>query len=154
MYPCPALYRSMMASHCYSFSQSELNPCNGHGKCPSCLGIAHLKEDVHNPYRGACDLSKEERLHHTTRVCSSVSDHGRERGSSPDRHGHKCSCKHLCEHCHDSPHRFPFSFLFDIERLYRAFLRLPLSKQCLSHWVVDVLPHAYTEHGFPVPTGI
>jgi len=64
----------IMASHC-----CWMDPHNVNRECPSCLGMAHLREDVDNPWSAACDLSKEEWLCCSIRVCGSVPELGRGR---------------------------------------------------------------------------
>lgn len=71
-----------------------MDPRDGHRECPSCLGMAHLREDVDNPCSAACDLPRGERLHRANRVRSSVPERGRERERSSDRHSRKRSRKH------------------------------------------------------------
>ncbi len=81
-----------------------MDPHDGHRECPSCLGTAHLKEDVDNPCAAACDLPRNERLHRANRTCSSAPECSRERERSSDRRGHKRPRKHLRDH-HDSTHK-------------------------------------------------
>ncbi|CAM4734950.1 unnamed protein product [Leuciscus chuanchicus] len=82
-----------------------MDPRDGHRECPSCLGMAHLREDVDNPCSAACDLPRGERLHRANRVCSSVPERGRKRERSSDRHSHKRSRRHSHDrHEHRSGH--------------------------------------------------
>lgn len=50
-----------MASHNCCFCGIGLDSRYGHRECPSCLGKAHLLEDVENPCPAAVDMSLEER---------------------------------------------------------------------------------------------
>lgn len=67
-----------MASQCCRFCQSDMDPHDGHRECCS----------------AACDLSREERLHHANWVCSSVHEHSKERARSSDRPSYKSSSRH------------------------------------------------------------
>ncbi len=93
-----------MASQYCRFCQSKMYPCDGHRECPSCLGMAHLKEDVDNPCSAACDLPREERLRRVARVHSLGPERDRER-ERPDRPGHKRSHKNSRDRRHKSPPR-------------------------------------------------
>lgn len=80
-----------MASHGCPFCRSKMDPRDGHRECPSCLGMAHLKEDVDNPCSAACDLPREERLRRATRA--HIAERGREKERGPERPGHERSRK-------------------------------------------------------------
>ncbi len=94
-----------MAPQCCRFCHSAMDPRDGHRECPSCLGVAHLGEDVDNPCTAACDLPRDERIRRANRACSSAPERGRARERSSDRHGHKRPRKHSCDH--------PLDWLYD-----------------------------------------
>ncbi len=50
-----------MASQWCRFCQEAMDPRDGHGECPYCLGVAHLVEDIENPCHAASELPLEER---------------------------------------------------------------------------------------------
>ena len=49
------------------FCRAALDPRDGHRECPSCLGRAHLLEDVDNPCDAALDLPYAERVRRADR---------------------------------------------------------------------------------------
>ena len=49
-----------MASHACRFCLGVMDPCDGHCECLSCLGMAHVLEDVANPFVAAVKLPREE----------------------------------------------------------------------------------------------
>lgn len=105
LWPYPALSGALWLCSTAAFVSQQWTSHEGHQECPSCLGMAHLREDVDNPCSAACDLSREEQLCRATRVCSSVPERGKEKEHDPDKPGHKRSHKHLCDRRHDFPHR-------------------------------------------------
>ncbi|XP_076144523.1 uncharacterized protein LOC143127104 [Alosa pseudoharengus] len=50
----------MASQSCWS-CLAPMDPRDGHRECPTCLGVAHVREDVENPCRAALDLPLEER---------------------------------------------------------------------------------------------
>lgn len=91
---------------------------------PKCLGIFHLREDVDNPCSTACNMPMEEWLCPATRVCSSVSDHGRESECIPDRSGQKCSCKHSHDYHHNSPYRWSHEEVLETTKCFDTQLQI------------------------------
>ncbi|XP_030272800.1 uncharacterized protein LOC115581658 [Sparus aurata] len=61
-----------MASHTCRFCLGVMDPRDGHRECPSCLGIAHVLEDVANPCAAAVELPREERACRAKRLELSV----------------------------------------------------------------------------------
>ncbi|KAK0151149.1 hypothetical protein N1851_007723 [Merluccius polli] len=50
-----------MTSHACRFCRGVMDPRDGHRECPSCLGMAHVLEDVANPCAAAVELPRDER---------------------------------------------------------------------------------------------
>ena len=77
-----------------------MDPRDGHRECPSCLGRAHLLEDVENPCPAALELPLEERARRAGRqveaqpVEGAPPTHSRRRAESPEGQALKQKQKH------------------------------------------------------------
>ncbi|XP_075340396.1 uncharacterized protein LOC142399558 [Odontesthes bonariensis] len=98
-----------MASHHCRVCMVAMSTADGHRECPTCLGAAHVLEDVDNPCSAAVDLLRGERLRRANLVSGHMHEGRAEGRRSPHRsarkHGHKRTRKCSRDRQRESPHR-------------------------------------------------
>jgi hypothetical protein len=84
------------------YCHATMHPRDGHRECPSCLGMAHLLEDIEKPCPAAAEFSLQERVQRASLFERATHDKGAS-GSTADARSLKRRREHSPVEVHDGP---------------------------------------------------